>query len=381
MDLIEFWRRAPLGEPPYMHPEDLATLRKLCPQDLAQARGAESDPDRLHFGLLPQPFLGDLASADIFILTYKPGFGAGGAEYRWERDAAFQRALRTTIAQRFAADDPRFLFLAPRFPAHPGSAYWRQTFGALADEPALAGRVAVLELMPYHKMEGDAVTDRLARQLASSEAARAFVHDVVLPRSRRGEALVLAVRQVTNWGLASEPESPTFLKYTQTESRRALIRPGARGGDAILRKLRGAAALVAPPLPVRASKPAVVPAPAPVRPVGGIETGGLDCIDGLPDALRDACHRLCADVRTLAGVEETVRDRAVAFRVRGRSFYELHAKPSTGYVWVHVPKATYRSPLHFEDRGYLGKMTRFKLDQPSQLAEAIRIGRMAYGLV
>ncbi len=113
----------------------------------------------------------------------------------------------------------------------------------------------------------------------------------------------------------------------------------------------------------------------------GIGGGGNAQIDGLPGALSAACRQLCDDIRQWEGTREVVSDRSVGFRVGRQSVCQLHAKASVGYVWVHVQKASYRSPLHFEDRHYLGKMTRFQFGCASQLDEARRICRMSYEIL
>lgn len=108
---------------------------------------------------------------------------------------------------------------------------------------------------------------------------------------------------------------------------------------------------------------------------------GSERIDSLPDGLAAACEKLIAEVARWPGVTRSVSDRYVGLIINGTSVCQLHAKPARGYVWVHVPKASYRSQLHFEDRGYLGNYTRFRFERASDLDEAARICRVAYDAV
>ncbi len=96
-------------------------------------------------------------------------------------------------------------------------------------------------------------------------------------------------------------------------------------------------------------------------------------------ALDEELHRqLCEELRGWPGVSETIAARYIGYSVDGRSFCQLHAKPTAGYVWMHVPKANYDSSFFFENRAYPRETTRFRLTRASELAEARRISRAAY---
>src|SRR5215470_16746870 len=83
--LVEFWRKCPLDKPPFVHPDDrpallrysksrpdLPTYRRFHTFVKSSQFGNFSDR-RLHFSLVPVPYTGDLAGAEIFILQLNPG--------------------------------------------------------------------------------------------------------------------------------------------------------------------------------------------------------------------------------------------------------------------------------------------------------------------
>lgn len=105
---------------------------------------------------------------------------------------------------------------------------------------------------------------------------------------------------------------------------------------------------------------------------------GVGRIGALDEELQRACRQLCEELRGWSGVSETLAARYVGYSVHGRSFCQLHAKPTAGYVWMHVPKAKYDSSFGFENRAYLGDTTRFRFIRAADLNEVRRICRASY---
>lgn len=108
---------------------------------------------------------------------------------------------------------------------------------------------------------------------------------------------------------------------------------------------------------------------------------GVARIGALDEELQRACRQLCEELRSWSGVSETVAARYVGYSVDGRSFCQLHAKPTAGYVWMHVPKGNYDSSFVFENRAYLGDTTRFRLTRAIELDDVRRICRASYKTV
>ena len=77
----------------------------------------------LHLGLLPQPFLGDLRRASVYILLLNAGLGP--SDYYGEYEvAAYRSALLRNLKQRSAKNSIPFLFLDPRFAWHGGFGWY-----------------------------------------------------------------------------------------------------------------------------------------------------------------------------------------------------------------------------------------------------------------
>ena len=97
-----------------------------------------------------------------------------------------------------------------------------------------AKSVAALELLPYHSASFG-LPARIMNDLHSVCLARSYVSEVLVPRARRGGALLIAARQAGTWGLAEEEHT---IVYKGSETRAAYFTPDSRGGKAILRHLK-----------------------------------------------------------------------------------------------------------------------------------------------
>jgi hypothetical protein len=200
---------------------------------------------RLHLGLLPQPFIGNLRRASIYVLLLNPGLGPHDYYSEYEVPA-FREALLANLRQDFRGSSVPFLFLDPQFSWHGGFAWWNGKLAGVIARLAgewgvshatarsrLAHELACIELVPYHSSNfRDA--GKWIQRLKSVEIARAFVHEVVLPRVRRGEAVIIVARQVKNWKL---PKHPRIVSYSNQDARAAHLSPESRGGKAILNHL------------------------------------------------------------------------------------------------------------------------------------------------
>src|SRR5690349_12438055 len=133
MDLLSAWKSWRPNAVPFVLREDWDILNS--PRS-AKANvfyrswpRAYKDPEfplrdsRLHLGLLPIPFLGDLQRASIYVLGLNPGVGPLDyyAEYKIPK---YQKALLTNLKQAFGPNRLPFLFLDPQFAWHGGFDYW-----------------------------------------------------------------------------------------------------------------------------------------------------------------------------------------------------------------------------------------------------------------
>lgn len=196
---------------------------------------------RLHLGLVPVPYVGNLMTSDVFLLLLNPGLHAGDyfAEYR-------QPDFRHLMFQNLHQELSVFPFLQPELSWHPGGNYWLGRFRGLAKElgkdlgsvqkarQLLSQRIACVELVPYHSPEFG-LPPKLVRRLESVQLVKLFVKEHLEPRAQRGEVLIIVARQVRKWGLA---ECQHIVLYDRSRARGGSISPNTPGGRAILDFLR-----------------------------------------------------------------------------------------------------------------------------------------------
>lgn len=255
--LIRAWRNwTSDAAPPYAFSADVNWLQSERSQRatvvMTSWESAHSASDfaapgdkRLHLGLLPQPYVGNLERASIYLLLLNPGLSA--SDYYGEHVVPeYRSALLKTIQQKLPATSCPFLFLDSRFGWHSGFRWWNKKFAAVIAQlssrwgvpfavarAALATQLASIELLPYHSASfHDA--DRWLSRLASVQMARDFVHDVVLPRVKRREAIIIVTRKVKAWKL-TEQRGVTL--YHGGQARSAHLTPHSPGGAAILKHL------------------------------------------------------------------------------------------------------------------------------------------------
>jgi len=200
---------------------------------------------RLHLGLLPQPFCGDLRRASIYVLLLNPGLGP--CDYYGEHEVPeYRKALLANLKQECDRASCPFLLRDPQYSWQGGFGWWHWKLAGvmsrLADTWAvsfaearagLARELASIELVPYHSPSFRDAAGWI-QDLQSVALARAFVRDVVVPRVRRGEAIVIVTRQVKAWNL---PKHSRIVCYSGQQARAAHLSPHSPGGRAILQHL------------------------------------------------------------------------------------------------------------------------------------------------
>ena len=162
---------------------------------------------RLHAGLLPQPFFGNINAAKVYVLFGNPGVSI--QDYRDEFDGAEWRNL---CAASLAAQRTDFVPMALEASLTSAHKYWKSTLRSLIRdlsssvpnlqiseaEERLRNHFAVIEAGAYHskRFPSDGFS-----HLPSSQAALRFVQDVVAPRAERGECAIFVWRQARFWNL------------------------------------------------------------------------------------------------------------------------------------------------------------------------------------
>lgn len=245
MDLIKTWSKyKPIF--PYILPEDYEVFKKLRDDKKSVSNWDKQihDPNflnpkinKFHLGILPQPFIGNLKNASIFILLLNPGFGPG--DYYAEcKVPGFKKALKDNLKQN---NKEGFLFLNPKYSWHGGFIYWHKKLEKVIQKLSnkmkisfsearqlLAANLACIELFPYHSRS----SLKLPNNLPSSILARGFVSDLIRNRVERKKAIVIATRHVKEWELPSR-KIDGVIKYKKGQTRGAHLTPGTPGGDAI----------------------------------------------------------------------------------------------------------------------------------------------------
>jgi len=253
MELLTTWKAWQADTPPFILDEDRQVLSSQRSRNAIRVfdswREAYSADDfcalgdtKLHLGLIPQPFIGNLLHARIILLLLNPGLGP--TDYYGEYEIPqYRSALLANLSQDFTDNPYPFLFLNPKFSWHGGFDWWHSKLAKIINELAqslgtsfaiarkyLSSEIASIELLPYHSSSfHDA--DKWIKRLTSADLARKFVHDVVLERVRSGESVLIVTRKAREWDL---PTEDGIVIYNSAEARAAHLTPGSRGGKAIL---------------------------------------------------------------------------------------------------------------------------------------------------
>lgn len=200
--------------------------------------------NKLHIGLVPQPYFGALERASIFVLMLNPSLSPGDyfAEYNVPE---FRSTLIRDLRQDNASDDYPFTFLNPQFAWHPGFRYWERKFHDIANELAkqrglsfqdalkhIAQSVACLQLVPYHSKTFR--VSALVKSLPSTRRMLNLVHNVLAPTAQQGDILLVVARGASHWNL---PKHRHIIVYKDAEARSAHLTLRSRGGEAIANRL------------------------------------------------------------------------------------------------------------------------------------------------
>jgi hypothetical protein len=208
--------------------------------------------NRLHLGLIPQPFFGDLRNASVYILMINPSLGPH--DYFGESKVPeYRKALEANLRQDFKGFGTNFMFLDPRFAWHGGFQFWDKKLFKIIEAVAdamnekrkqknnisiaearkwVGDRVASLELIPYHS--AIAPTARWVKELRSVKLAQEFAKNTICPSVESGDVVAVVLRGVKRWDLQN-PKG--IVKYEGGLARSASLQPHSEGGKAILNKL------------------------------------------------------------------------------------------------------------------------------------------------
>lgn len=255
--LIKAWTDWAATTPPYVLKDDQEVLftdesLEFTAPTYTTWEHVYSQPDlgkpgdtKLHLGLIPQPFCGDILNAEIYVLMLNPGYGP--QDYFAELEVpAYRKAALHNLRQNFENEEYPFYMLNPKFSWSSGFVWWHKKFGLVIDSISkntgmsyaearkyLSKKVASLELIPYHSTSYYDPSG-WTKKLESAKLARDFVNNIVLPKVEQNEAILIVTRQVKEWNL---PEHENITVYSNGEARGAHLSPSSRGGKAIIDRL------------------------------------------------------------------------------------------------------------------------------------------------
>ena len=257
MEIVSFWNKCQLGERPFAHPEDRGALNEygkgvlsLPSLDFAtyiesQRFGACAPRDAFHLSLVPVPYTGCLAKADIFVLSLNPGLNP--TDYYAEYCVPdFRRQVEANLRQESPNAEFPFLYLNPKFCWHAGFVWWESKLREIATMLAkarsisyyqslseLSKRIAAVELVAYHSVKFP-YSKKMKESLTSSQCARKFVKDSIIPRAVSGKAVLVLTRACQDWELDHEP-SENIVKCPNPQN--VTFSSKSPGGKAILLRL------------------------------------------------------------------------------------------------------------------------------------------------
>jgi hypothetical protein len=184
-DLFDFWADVP-GEA-RVHPADAAVL----------------DRNTHHFALrcLPIPFTGPLKTADTVLLFLSPGLNPFDLDHAMSAEGqAWHHRHRTGL-------EP-----LPGKVEHETAYSWRhRTLAHLGiDDAAAHKRLSIFNISPYHSQKFH--DQHLLAVLPSCRVALDWAQEVLFPKARRSECVVVCLRAARWWGLSpgGEPEGLLF---------------------------------------------------------------------------------------------------------------------------------------------------------------------------
>ena len=252
-ELISFWREYHPDQAPFVHPADAPVVRERhvalynSYQDFTNSEALAGLSDkRLHLGLLPEPYVGDLNRASVFMLMANPGLDP--SHYYLEHVVQSHREIQIrNLHQQLSDVDYPFYRLDPRLSWWKGFDYWRSRFrdvlleyrrraGTYQDGLKAVSRVfCVVQLIPYRSAR---FRPRFASRLRSAKKAIDYVQSVLIPRARNGEITLIVGRAAKHWSIGQSDLDHPHIIYSPAHARGGYLT--TEGKEAILAALESA---------------------------------------------------------------------------------------------------------------------------------------------
>ena len=245
--LLDAWKSVAHSRAPFILKGDGAALGSegILWNSLDESAFLDSDQflrksDQFFMGLVPQPYLGRVLNASVYILMLNPGFSSLDL-YAESNEKAFKSAL----LEQLDGTRPN-LYMDPRFHWTGGFQYWTGKLSRHVDKlgeifarkPSnvlsfIADEVAILELVPYHSARCP-LSPGSMRRLESVRLMREFFAEYVLPRCANDECSVVVSRGAGVWKASP---AKNVLVYSPQQARAAHFGLQSEGGRVILNRL------------------------------------------------------------------------------------------------------------------------------------------------
>ncbi len=252
--LINAWGGQRFDKPPYLLDADAGLIpasRQAVVKsfkDLIKKDDFGIVDSRFQLGLLPVPFIGDLKKADIFICLVNPGFDSGPDFYAESTRSDFRNVLRRNLKLQVDSDEYPFYPLDPKWYWTGAGRWWHRLLREIIRElmntrgcsyqsasRILSKRIAALEFVPYHSTDSGYIPP-LRHMLKSSQLVTSYLHERIIPRAERNEALVVITRGRKKW---RAPRAKNLVVYESGQARSASLSLKSTGGRKIIRWLSG----------------------------------------------------------------------------------------------------------------------------------------------
>lgn len=133
-------RYATIDPPPYILKEDRILIEKGLSHSYSCFGDYISDPDfgtapghKIHAGLIPIPYAGDILNSKIYILTLNPGFGPHDY-YAESLNKQFLKARIRQLRQEYMDKAFPWMDLNPLFCWHGCYEYWTSRLGDIINK-------------------------------------------------------------------------------------------------------------------------------------------------------------------------------------------------------------------------------------------------------
>lgn len=225
MELINYWRNPEiLKEALYIHPRDKKCLVAENHYPVTDYNEIMTDKrfrkfnHRLHLSLTPEPYIGDITNAKVYILLLNPGFNR--LDYYVEGVESVKTSMVNNLRQKFNGDDKEFplIWLNPKNIWTPGGIWTENKFKPLINHvmrkmdlsyleslKLISKKVAMLELVPYHSKYFGLKKKEIEMQ--SVIEMRNFVKNILVPKAHNDECCIIQTRSIKEWDLGFPEEN------------------------------------------------------------------------------------------------------------------------------------------------------------------------------